>query len=74
MKSRTWLKDLVEEWSYEHYLKQNPSLVEGIKKLLIAGEKPSKVRQFCKQVSGKANLTASTIGHMIDYVNKQIKN
>jgi len=74
MKSRTWLKDLVEEFSYEHYLKQQPALVEGIKKLLIAGEKPATIRKFCKQSCGKANLTASTIGHMIDHVNKQIKN
>ena len=73
-KSKTWLRDMLEEFSYEHYIKQNPSLVEGIKKLLIAGENPENIRKFCKQVCGNSKLTAATIGHMIDYVNRYIKN
>ncbi len=74
MKSRTWLKDILEEFSYENYLKEQPALVDGIKKLLIAGEKPETIRKFCKQSCGEAKLTASLIGHLIDYVNRQIKN
>ena len=74
MKSKNWLSDLLEENSYKIYLEQQPALVEVIKKGLIAGEKPKRIKQFVRQTIGDNNLTSCLVGHLIDYVNKQIKN
>jgi hypothetical protein len=73
MKSKNWLSDLLEETMHQHYLENYPAMVEGIRKLLIAGEKPAKIKRFCEGVAGKS-MTANCVGHMIDYVNKQVKN
>lgn len=75
MKSKNWLSDLLEESSYQIYLEQQPQLIEIIRKGLSAGEPPKKIKQFVEQAAGNNHkLTSSLIGHMIDYVNKQIKN
>jgi hypothetical protein len=73
MKSKNWLSDLLEETMYEHYLESYPAMVAGIKKLLIAGENPAKIKRFCEGVAGRS-MTSNCVGHMIDYVNKQVKN
>lgn len=67
------LTGLLEETMYSHYLKEYPAMVDGIKKLLIAGEKPSKIKRFCERTVGKS-MTSNCVGFMIDYVNKQVKN
>lgn len=73
MKSKNWLSDLLETTMHKYYLENHPTIVDGIKKLLIAGEKPAKIKSFCEGVAGK-NMTSIYVGHMIDYVNKKVKN
>lgn len=74
MKTGTsWISDLLEETMHKYYLENYPNMVIGIKKLLLAGEKPTKIRKWCESIVGKS-MASNCVGHMIDYVNKQIKN
>ena len=72
-RSKTWLSDALEETMHKYYLENYPKMVDGIKVLLIAGEKPAKIKKYCEKVAGKS-MTSNCVGFMIDYVNKQIKN
>ncbi len=75
MRSKNWLRDALEETSYKIFLEQNPKFVELIKSGLLAGEPAEKIKKFIKQSAGKDHqLTSNLIGHMVDYVEKQIKN
>jgi hypothetical protein len=66
-----WLKDLLEETMYKHYFDTQPELVSGIRKLLTAGQKPKEIRRWVEGKIGK-RMSSNCIGHMIDYVNKQV--
>jgi hypothetical protein len=68
-----WLKNLLDETMYKFYLENNPDMVISIKQLLIRGEKPKIIKKHCESIVGKS-ITSSCVSHMIDYVNKQIKN
>lgn len=69
-----FIKNLLEETMYEHYLKEQPQLVSDIKKLLIAGQPKSKIKKFVRSCAKDYPMTTATVSNMIDYVNKQIKN
>lgn len=73
MKKSNWLSDLLEQEMHKYYLENYPVMVNNIKKLLIAGENKNNIKKHCEKTVGKS-LTSNCVGHMIDYVNKQIKN
>lgn len=71
--SKNWLRDLLEETMYQHYCDTRPELVQGIRKLLTAGQSPKEIKRWCEKIIGRS-LTTATVGNMIDYVSKQVKN
>ena len=66
-----WLSDLLEETMYKHYCEEQPALVSGIKKLLIAGQTPRQIKKHVEKLIGK-RMASNCIGFMIDYANKQV--
>lgn len=73
VKQSNWLSDLLEEEMYKYYLENYPVMVTSIKQLIIAGENKNNIKKYCEKTVGKS-LTSNCVAHMIDYVNKQIKN
>lgn len=67
------IKQILEEEMFKYYSDNYPIMVENIKKLLIGGESKTKIKNYCRSIVGETQ-TSRTIGNMIDYVNKQLKN
>jgi hypothetical protein len=67
------ITDLLEATMHKYYLENYPVMVDGIAKLLTAGESKSKIKKYCERIVGKS-MKSIYIGFMIDYVNKQVKN
>jgi hypothetical protein len=73
MRTKNWLRDALEETMYKHFVSEQPALVSNIKALLQSGETKSKIKKFIQQKAG-SNATNLHLGHLIDYIHKQVNN